>query len=321
LLEAHHIRRGFGRSYTTLLSAYTNTGIAHIVRNHSTSTAKAVATLRARSRWAISGTPVQNSLTDFLGLFKFLHFVPYNDPQVFDSHISQLWREKPVDEAAQTLKELLSCVMIRRTKAILDLPVRMDKILQLPFDREEEEYYRRIEKPVVELLDQSPGNSWPDAIQQINKLRLICNLGTFVPQRSGQDRSTVLDGSLQAPLTARLSMGEDTCTQCRGSVNLPSIDEGLGDQTSSNTYYSVCSLIYCAACTQLLQFRSPSPCGCTNSTTSCSLLPLSSSIRTPRLKPALDISPSIDPINDHRKISSKVRALIDQIKAYPNEKK
>jgi hypothetical protein len=226
-----------------------------------------------------------------------------------------------MDEATKTFKKLLSCVMLRRTKAVLDLPARIDKILHISFDEQEKKHYRRIEQPVMDLLDQSPGSSWPNAIQQINKLRLICNLGIHAPQRSSQDESVALDGSLQATLGARLSMGEDTCTICLGPVSLPSTDEGLGGATSSNTYYSACGLIYCAACTQLLQFQSPNSCGCINGTTSCRLLPLSSSIRTPRLTPTRDISPNTGYESDDIKISSKVRALIEQIKTCPTEKK
>ncbi|EUC41694.1 hypothetical protein COCMIDRAFT_8621 [Bipolaris oryzae ATCC 44560] len=54
---------------------------AYIIRNHKTSTAQAIAALRAKCRWAVSGTPVQNGLSDFLGLSKFLDFTPYDDPR------------------------------------------------------------------------------------------------------------------------------------------------------------------------------------------------------------------------------------------------
>lgn len=211
--------------------------------------------------------------------------------------------------------------MLRRTKEILELPARTDKILYVSFEEQESRHYRRVELPVTELLNQSHGSSWVNTIQQINKLRLICNLGIYAPQHSSVDEPVALDRSLQETLSARLSMGEDMCTQCLGPVSLPSTDDGLGRATSSNTYYSTCGLIYCAACTQLLEFRSPSPCGCLNSPTSCSLLPLSSSIRTPRLKPTRDISPSLDDIDDDVKTSSKIRALIEQIKSCPAEKK
>ncbi|KAH7068352.1 SNF2 family N-terminal domain-containing protein [Paraphoma chrysanthemicola] len=233
---------------------------AHIVRNHRTSTARAIAALKSKTRWAISGTPVQNSLTDFLGLFKFLQFAPYNDPKTFDQDLSQLWRDKPVDEATAIFKTLLSCFMLRRTKRVLDLPPRTDKILKVSFDEREEEHYLCVAQPVADLLNQ-PRLKEPVA----------------------------LDVYLQATIGVRISLGEDMCTQCQDPVSLPSIDEGLGPKPTSNTYYSSCGRMYCAACTQLLQFRSASPCGCTNGSASCPLLPLASSIRTPLLTPTREI--------------------------------
>ncbi|KAH3978576.1 hypothetical protein HBI24_114000 [Parastagonospora nodorum] len=172
---------------------------AHMIRNHNTSTAQATAALQAMSRWAISGTPIQNSLLDLYGLFKFLHFSPYDDPKVFDDEISDMWRVNPVDEAAETFKKLLSCLMLRRTKAILDLPTRDDQWVRVPFSHEEQQHYRRIEQPVMDMLDRATESGsqtdvpWMTAIQQINKLRLVCNLGLSIssqPSRLQQTRSS-----------------------------------------------------------------------------------------------------------------------------------
>ncbi|USP82246.1 hypothetical protein yc1106_09520 [Curvularia clavata] len=164
---------------------------AHIIRNHNTSTAQAVTALRATSRWAVSGTPIQNSLLDLHSLFKFLHFAPYDDPKAFDDDITHVWRVKSIDQAAEVFKKLLSSVMLRRTKAVLDLPSREDKLIRVPFSREEKEHYRRIEQPVADMLDCIPENgthtngTWMSVIQQINKLRLFCNLGLTAPSPSG----------------------------------------------------------------------------------------------------------------------------------------
>lgn len=263
---------------------------------------------------------MQNKLTDFLGLFTFLHFVPYNDPKVFDAEISQLWRDNSVEDATETFKQLLSSVMIRRTKAILDLPARTDTVLRIPFDAKEEGYYRCAEQPVIQSLDEFSGGSMPNAIQQINKLRLICNLGLYAPQRSELSQATTLGGSLQETLATRLSLGEDTCTLCLGPVSLPSTDDGLGVTTSSNTYYSECGLIYCAACAKSSKFQSSNPCDYRGKMTPCLLLPLPSSVRTPQLTPTRDTTPDASFLDDGPRVSSKVGALIQQIQACPTEK-
>jgi len=277
----------------------------------------------------MSGTPIQNDLTDFLGLFKFLHFAPYDDPKVFDDEISNLWRSKPVEEATETFKKLLSCVMIRRTKAILDLPSRDDQIIRLSFNHLEEEHYRRVERPVAEMLDNSAeeeshntSNSWLHVIQQINKLRLVCNLGTFIPSRQlGLVQQPEGSEGALSILAARLSMGGETCGQCLQPIELSPSGNELEGSMSPNVYYSACHRVFCADCSLLSQYQAPEPCACSNRSPSCSLRPLLPLLSTPRLTLTGDYSPSRMETHTTSQISSKVRAVISQIKAHPKEKK
>lgn len=283
-----------------------------------------MAALRATSRWAVSGTPIQNSLLDFHGLFRFLHFSPYHDPKIFDDDISSVWRVKPADEAAETFKRLLSCIMMRRTKAILDLPCRDDKLLRVPFSHEEKDYYRRIEQPVVDMLDRTTSGGshanvpWMTAIQQINKLRLICNLGAFVPSLSSLPNPMNNNDSTSI-MSTRYLMGGEVCVQCFQPVEASALGFGLLSTTQIQAYYSTCSSFYCADCAVLLQYRSPDPCACMQPQP-CQLSPLAPFLSTPMLTPTDELSPSsmeCDPSND---ISSKVWALISQIKSRPEEK-
>jgi SNF2 family DNA or RNA helicase len=282
--------------------------------------------LQATSRWAVSGTPIQNSLLDFYGLFKFLHFSPYDDPKVFDDDVSNLWRVKPVEEAATAFKKLLSCVMIRRTKAILDLPSREDKLIRVPFSLEEGKHYRQIEQPVVDMLDrvtESGGQTnvpWMTAIQQINKLRLICNLGVFVPTQSRCFPQPLNIDERASLMNARYSMGGESCAQCLQPIEESALGNELRGITQSQVYYSACSNFYCADCSALLRYRSPDPCACVEQPRPCQLRPLSFFSSTPRLTPTDDLSPSSMEWGHTSDISSKVWALISQIRSYPQEK-
>jgi SNF2 family DNA or RNA helicase len=213
-----------------------------------------------------------------------------------------MWRSRPVEEATETFKKLLSAVMIRRTKKILDLPSREDKIIRLPFGEAEKEYYQRIEQPVVDMLDHTgEGNGtsipWMTAIQQINKLRLVCNLGTYLPSRQPWPVQTAGNDSASAILAAQLSMEGETCV-----------------------HYSVCHRFYCIDCAALLRYQTPQPCDCTKHSNACALQQLQSFLPTPRLTPTGSSSPSPMDIDDAHQISSKVWALISQVRSYPDEK-
>ncbi|PSN61328.1 hypothetical protein BS50DRAFT_504751 [Corynespora cassiicola Philippines] len=296
---------------------------AHIIRNHKTSTARAISSLSAWSRWAISGTPVQNELTDFLGLFSALRFKPYHEPAAFDEDISDLWRNKPVDKATSTFKKLLSCVMIRRTKAIISLPPREDKIVRLSFNAMERERYRRVESPVAEMLDDtadttSTGSFWLSSIQQINKLRIICNLGIH-DSACTPNLPVTVGGSILMLLATRLSIGSEMCTQCLKPIDSSPSGRELEISAPSTVYYAGCYRFFCASCAILLRYQTPGPCGCTDRAAPCLLRPLPL-LTTPTVSPGRSVSPTRTEIGKEFYLSSKVQAVISEIRSYPNQK-
>lgn len=46
---------------------------AHSIKNHKSLTALSICRLRARSRWALTGTPIQNDLLDMYSLLRLVH--------------------------------------------------------------------------------------------------------------------------------------------------------------------------------------------------------------------------------------------------------
>ncbi|KAI8424790.1 hypothetical protein MSG28_006723 [Choristoneura fumiferana] len=58
----------------------------HIVRNHKSATSRAVCGLRARRRWALTGTPVHNKDLDLFALLKYLRCTPFDDLAVSTDH-------------------------------------------------------------------------------------------------------------------------------------------------------------------------------------------------------------------------------------------
>ncbi|KAF2728990.1 hypothetical protein EJ04DRAFT_83930 [Polyplosphaeria fusca] len=297
---------------------------AHVIRNWKSSTAKAIASLSATSRWAISGTPIQNSLADFFGLFNFLRFHPYNNHTVFDKEIFELWRNRPAEEAVERFKKLLSCVMIRRQKSTttVQLPPVLDKIIRIPFDADEEAAYRKIERPVVGFLDEADeyaGMGKFNAIQQINKLRMACNLGTSALRLRSPSEQTALEGNDAASemLRTRVSLAANTCDQCLQVIEL----SGLGMETglSQSAYYSNCLGLLCSSCANLRHFEAPGSCECEGGVGPCTLRPITSGLITPRLTSSESSSP--EPAQQEKlHISSKVRALLLELEAVPTEK-
>lgn len=156
---------------------------AHWIRNGNSQIAKAICALEAVSRWAVTGTPLQNRLSDLATLFKFLRVYPYCQPRVFEADIVRMWKHGNEEEAVKRLKILLRCLTLRRPKSTIKLPQRHDTICHLEFSPEESLVYEEAKARAVRTLDEAlsygyeASGSYLNKLQQINSLRMICNRG------------------------------------------------------------------------------------------------------------------------------------------------
>ena len=153
-----------------------------MIREPSKSFAKSVCALEAERRWAVSGTPIQNRLTDLFSLFRFLKCTPFDDLRVFNTHVVKNWKTKSDPNSVAKLKLLVNCLSLRRPKTTIELPLRKDRTVELNFTAEEERYYKFVKAKTRRKLDSVSsdprgGASFFNALQWVNELRLICNHG------------------------------------------------------------------------------------------------------------------------------------------------
>merc|ERR1712007_260918 len=90
---------------------------AHKIRSRKTRAFKACNALQAKSRWCLSGTPVQNRLDDLYSLFRFLKLQPICDLSFWNKFIVQPLRngdEKGFDRLRSVMKQLC----LRRDKSM-----------------------------------------------------------------------------------------------------------------------------------------------------------------------------------------------------------
>ncbi|KAJ0967820.1 hypothetical protein J5N97_024737 [Dioscorea zingiberensis] len=124
---------------------------AQTIKNHRTQVARACCGLRAKRRWCLSGTPIQNTIDDLYSYFRFLKYEPY---AVYSSFCSSI--KYPISRNAshgyKKLQAVLRTVMLRRTKGtlingepIVKLPPKMICLKKVDFSSEERAFYLRLE--------------------------------------------------------------------------------------------------------------------------------------------------------------------------------
>ena len=78
--------------------------------------AQACWSLRAKKRWCLSGTPLQNAIDDLFSYMRFLRFAPFDDFGHFRLHVKEP-AARASAQGFQQLQQLLASIMLRRTKS------------------------------------------------------------------------------------------------------------------------------------------------------------------------------------------------------------
>ncbi|XP_029158221.1 transcription termination factor 2 isoform X2 [Nylanderia fulva] len=119
---------------------------AHIVRNHKSQASLAVCGLKAKNRWALTGTPIQNKALDLYSILKFLRCSPFDDLRVW-----KRWVDNKNAAGHQRLATVMKSLMLRRTKEELitkgDLETLPDKSIEevtVKLDPQEQLVYEKI---------------------------------------------------------------------------------------------------------------------------------------------------------------------------------
>lgn len=127
---------------------------AQYIKNHATKTTRAVKRLRAPLRFALTGTPVENRLSELWSIFDFLM------PGFLGSY--ERFRERyelgiigEDEEAAARLRALIEPFVLRRRKAevLTDLPAKFENIRYVPLSREQRRLYDGAEQRLREDLN------------------------------------------------------------------------------------------------------------------------------------------------------------------------
>lgn len=165
--------RGLGSSFHTVLSSY---GIvmrdiaqlgnvewdviildeAHFVKNNDTATYRAVCNLKSKSRFCLSGTPMENHLGELKAVFDFLIPGYLGSDDYFKRRWLKTAEASTASPSDNELQKLIHPFKMRRTKELVlkDLPEKVEDLRHCVLSDEQASMYKQtIEMKVRPILD------------------------------------------------------------------------------------------------------------------------------------------------------------------------
>ena len=267
-------------------------------------------------------------MSDLASLFQFLRPYPYDDATTFEAHIIEPWKRGNEEIAIQRLKRLFTAIALRRSKTVVELPTRLNIRRTLEFTPAELTQYRESEVSIVTILDDAirsgqytPG-LYANALQRINRLRMICNLGTFV-NASKDERDTFIpedqwtSSIAQGYLNNLVTVGITKCAEC--GVDFESLSQTENDQspeTNCEGKLFKCMVLLCSQCFQNRSKKRSSRCFSCGSSPPCPSAGVSASC-------SFSVPAQCAPQESKHSIEfpTKVRALVEDVLKLPRNTK
>jgi non-specific serine/threonine protein kinase len=153
---------------------------AQAVKNHDTAASRAVRSLPAEQRLALTGTPVENRLSELWSIFQVV--VPGllgNFTQFRNRFANPIERNRDA-AAAAALRTLTAPFLLRRTKAdkslVPDLPDKVEQVAWAPLTREQAHLYQAVVDQLLLDSQQASGMRRRGLVlAALTRLKQICN--------------------------------------------------------------------------------------------------------------------------------------------------
>lgn len=220
--------------------------IGHMIRRRGTTFFQSCDKLEAHSRWCLTGTPIQNKLSDLGALFAFIRVEPFSKQQVFRRWIEMPFEQQ--DASPDTIKDrlviLLEAFCLRRTKDIINLPDLKQTIRTLEFSPPERQQYENTKRILMRMIKQRVGATQKCStfglFQAHMQMRIFCNHGTYQKQFSWQHGNH--QEECEAIVSELSQNTEITCSGCQQPMPI------LGSSRVRSPFIEQCHHVLCSEC-------------------------------------------------------------------------
>ncbi len=178
LITTYNLVKRDLESYKKIFFHYVILDEAQNIKNPSSQNAKSVKELKSKNRFALTGTPIENSLMELWSIFDFIMPNYLYDENKFTTRYYRRLEEEPV--IIEELKRLVTPFILRRYKkdVIKELPDKIEKKLIIPMEEEQKKVYKAYSDHIKALIEKKVINdefksSKIEILSYITKLRQI----------------------------------------------------------------------------------------------------------------------------------------------------
>lgn len=153
---------------------------AQYIKNHNTQSAKAVKEIQAGSRFALTGTPIENRLSELWSIFDYLMPGFLYGYQHFRTDIEIPVVQSQDEKAMEKLRKMVRPFILRRLKkdVLTDLPDKLEECMYASMEGEQRKLYSAHVQRIRMMLDKQSDEEFKSAKIQIlaefTKLRQLC---------------------------------------------------------------------------------------------------------------------------------------------------
>ncbi len=174
---------------------------AQFIKNSSSQNSQAVKEIKASRRFALTGTPMENSLMELWSIFDFIMPGYLFDEKRFSVRYHKKLKEGP--EVIEELNKLIRPFILRRKKkdVIRELPDKIEKTLMVNMDYEQKKVYKTYADYAADIIakkvkEDEFKTSKIEILSYITKLRQLC-LDPSVVMDNYQGGSAKLEAMLE----------------------------------------------------------------------------------------------------------------------------
>ncbi len=171
---------------------------AQNIKNPSTRQAQVARKLKAEQRMALTGTPVENRLSELWSIFQFLNPGYLGSQKDFQTRFARPIERMQDADTSRRLKALVGPFILRRVKTdpsvINDLPEKNEMKVFCPLTKEQATLYEAVVRDSMKRIEESEGIERRGLVlATLMKLKQVCNHpaqflgdGSALPDRSGK---------------------------------------------------------------------------------------------------------------------------------------